>query len=582
MKLSDYIFNYLEKYGIKNVFTLAGGGCMHLLDSLGKSEKIQYIPLLHEQAVAIATESYAQTTGELGVALVTTGPGATNTVTGVLAAYLDSVPCLFISGQVKTADLKSNFGVRSHGSQEADIVEIVKSITKYAAMITDKNSVAYHLEKAIHLATTGRKGPVWLDIPLDIQGAEIDENSLEKFEKPETADVDFDVNIIVGKINKAKRPILILGNGVRSYSEKVYKLIEKLSIPVILSWKAMDLLPEDYPLYAGRVGGMGDRAGNLAMQNSDLLISLGSRLDFSMTGFDRKNWAVNAEKIIVDIDKTEIDKLGITVECPIVADVETVIDKLLLCNFENNFSNWLDKINIWKEKFPIFDNEKCYPNGKITTYGFMEVLCKNLKENAFVAPCSAGTTAEIFFQSFKVKKAQTIRSNHGLGSMGFELPNAIGMCIASRKKDVVCVGGDGGIQLNIQELAVVSGMKLPVKIFIISNNGYASIRNMQNNHFKGHYVGCDENSGLYLPKFENLANCYNLKYFKANSVDNVENTVKSALECPKPCICEVEVVGDCVVSPRTATMVMADGSMKSSPLENQFPFLDNVSELMCK
>ena len=572
MKLSDYVFKYLTEKGISTVFYLPGGGCMHLLDSLGSNSSINAVSLLHEQAVAVACEAYANTTGTPGAALVTTGPGGTNTVTGVLAAYLDSVPCFFISGQVKTTDLKSRFGVRSHGSQEADIISIVSSITKYSVMVTDKNKIRYHLECAWHEMTTGRRGPVWIDIPLDIQGAQIEPDSLEGFTPDNMENPSIDVTKIITALNKAKRPVIIAGNGLAGCKNKFFELIDFLQIPVIPTWKVIDYIPNAHPLYAGRVGGMGDRYGNLSMQNADLLLCLGSRLDFSITGFDRSEWAVKAEKIIVDIDKNEISKLeGANNITPIITDVENVIDGLLSNKNKINLpdiSAWKNKINELKTKYPLQATGK-----KLSTYHFINELCRQLPEGAYIAPCSAGTTAEIFFQAFNVKPGQVIRSNHGLGTMGFEIPNAIGMCVASGLKDVICIAGDGGMQLNIQELAVISGRNLPIKIFAINNKGYASIRNMQNNHFNGQYIGCDKESGLFLPELKGMSAAYYIPYILIESLDSLKSAVKNALETKGPILCEVVVDPECLVSPRTATKVMPDGSMKSSPLENQFPFL---------
>jgi len=578
MKLSDYVFEFLKKKSVNTVFYLPGGGCMHLVDSLGVSG-INAVSLLHEQAVAVACEAYANTTGAPGAALVTTGPGGTNAITGVLAAYLDSAPCFIISGQVKTADLKSRYGVRALGSQEADIVSIADPITKYAVMVTDANTIRYHLEYAWHTMTSGRKGPVWIDIPLDIQAAQIEPDALKGFTPDDTVQ-PVDISPIINALNKTKRPLLIAGNGLASCKVAFHELMEILQIPIAPSWKTIDYIPNDHPLYAGRVGGMGDRHGNLTMQNADLLLCMGSRLDFSMTGYDLTEWSPKSEKIIIDIDPTEIAKLkGASRVSPVIADIGAVINAFLVQRDKlpkRDYTVWKEKIREWQKKYPVNTREKhATPDGGITTYAFVDTLCKYLPENAFVAPCSSGTTAEIFFQAFTVKKGQTIRSNHGLGAMGFEIPNAIGMCIANGGKPVACIAGDGGMQLNIQELAVIKGRNLPIKLFVINNQGYASIRNMQNNHFAGRYAGCDRNSGLYLPSMRGLANAYDISYFHAETPEQLNEAVKTALSTPEAALCEIVVKGDCLVTPRTASKVMPDGSMRSSPLENQFPFLND-------
>ena len=578
MKLSDYVIDFLSKKGINTVFFLPGGGCMHLLDSLGVSG-LNAVSLLHEQAVAVACEAYANTAGTPGAALVTTGPGGTNAVTGVLAAYLDSSPCFIISGQVKTADLKSRYGVRALGSQEADIIAIVDSITKYAVMVTDANTIRYHLEYAWHAMTSGRKGPVWIDIPLDIQATQIELDALKGFTPDDTAQT-VDVSTIINALNNSERPLLIAGNGLASCKETFHELMEILQIPIVPTWKAMDYIPNAHPLYAGRAGGMGDRHGNLAMQNADLLLCIGSRLDFSITGYDLTEWSPKSEKIIVDIDPTEIAKLkGASRVTPIIADAGIVINALMARRNElhkHDYSAWKGKIREWQKKYPINTKEKYLtPDGGLTTYAFMDTLCRYLPEGAFVAPCSSGTTAEIFFQAFTVKAGQTIRSNHGLGAMGFEIPNAIGMCIANGGKPVACIAGDGGMQLNIQELAVIKGRDLPIKLFVINNQGYASIRNMQNNHFAGRHAGCDKNSGLFLPSMRGLAEAYDMPYFHVETLEQLDDAVKTALSASGAVLCEIIVKGDCLVTPRTATKVMPDGSMRSSPLENQFPFLSD-------
>ncbi|PIE62662.1 MAG: thiamine pyrophosphate-binding protein [Desulfobacter postgatei] len=574
MKVSDYLFSFLAERGIRTVFYLPGGGCMHLVDSLGRhGNNINSVSLLHEQAVSIAAESYANTSGNPGCALVTTGPGATNSVTGVLAAYLDSSPVFFVSGQVKTSDLKSRFGVRAHGSQEADIVSIVKPVTKYAAMVTDKAQIRYELERAWHEMTNGRKGPVWVDIPLDVQGAQIEPDNLCGF-TPQPDKYPIQVSEIIESLKTAKRPVIIAGNGLNASRNLFYELLGYLQLPVIPTWKAIDYIPNDHPLYAGRAGGMGDRHGNFTMQNADLLLCLGARLDFSITGYDRSEWAVKAKKFIIEIDSTEILKLeGTDNIFPVIADVNDVLTELLSRVNEihlPDLTDWKAQITKWKRTYPIFTSKKA-----LTTYAFVQTLSEHLQEGAYVAPCSSGTTAEIFFQTFQVKQKQVVRSNHGLGSMGFEIPNAIGMCIASEGKEVICIAGDGGMQLNIQELAVIAGRKLPIKIFVINNSGYASIRNMQKNHFKGNYFGCDECSGLYLPALEKLSTAYNINYEQIRRIDDLGDIVKRVLDDQGATLCEVCVVGDCLVSPRTATQVFPDGSMRSSRLENQYPFLND-------
>ncbi len=581
MKLSDYVIKFLEEKNIGHMFYVPGGGCMHLVDSLASSEKIQHVNLLHEQSVAIAAESYAFTSGGVGAALVTTGPGGTNAVTGVLSAYVDSIPVVFISGQVKTVDLKSNFGVRSHGSQEADIVSIVKEITKYAVMVRDKDSIRYELEKAWHLATTGRKGPVWIDIPLDIQGSQIDEDTLKEYQAPEAKKADFSAEAgeIVRMIGASRKPVIIAGNGLRGCEEEFNRFIERVAIPVIPTWKAVDLVPNDHPLFAGKCGTLGERAANFAMQKADLIISLGSKLDFSITGFDRSKWAVDAKKVIVDIDENEINKLQTAVELPIVGDVAQVMDALNAALEQSldlpGFEDWRNVIRTWQQRFPIVKpaNARGEMNpDEISTYELIEELSKQVSANATLVPSSAGTVAEICYQALKVKKGQKVRSNHGLGSMGYELPEAIGAHFATGG-EVVTVCGDGGMQLNVQELAIIGGRKLPVKIFVVNNSGYSSIRNMQRNHFQGRYAGSNAETGLLLPDMAKLAEAYGIESLSVSRPENLSEAVAKTLGSEGPALCDVQVDPFCIVSPRSASKVQPDGSMVSTPLEDLFPFL---------
>ncbi len=577
MKVSDYILDFLYNKHVENVFFLPGGGCMHLLDSLAKS-KMKAASLLHEQSVAIACEAYANTKAEMGVALVTSGPGATNIITPLLAAYIDSSPCFFLVGQMKTCDLRDKYKVRALGSQEADIVAIAKPACKYAVQIKNKENIRYELEKAWHIALSGRRGPVLLDIPLDIQGTDIDPGSLKGY-LPEAEKENIDISALTEALSKAKRPLFIAGNGLSSCREEFKKMLALYGIPVITTWKNIDILSTEDELYAGHGGGMGDRHGNLAMQNADCIVSFASRLDFSITGYNRTQWAIKAKKFIIDIDSAELDKFEVIKEdiVSLNANVSFVVNKLI--EEKKNISlqkidDWKEHIVKWKKKYPIIDDDKCYTKDKkITTYGFIKHLCKLLPKNACIAPCSSGTTAEIFFQAFQVKDGQTIRSNHGLGSMGFEIPNAIGMSIARENEDVICIAGDGGMQLNIQELAVIKGKNLPIKLFVVNNNGYASIRNMQKGLFEERFIACDGESGLYLPDMKQLSLAYNLPYVAIESKYEIDSVITEALTTKGPIIVEVFVDKDCIVSPKTATQIMPDGSMQSSPLENQYPFL---------
>lgn len=585
MKVSDYVMEFLADKGIKDMFFLPGGGCMHLTDSLGKCERIREISLLHEQAVSIACEVYTSTSEKVGAALVTTGPGGTNAVTGVLSSYQDSVPCIFISGQVKMADLKSRFGLRGMATQEAGIVEIVESITKYAVMVTDKEKIRYHLEKAWYEATTGRKGPVWIDIPLDIQGAQIDPNTLEGYVEPphENLCKSENINKVIDLLNEAQRPVIMTGNGLMYCKEDFYELADYLQIPIIPSWKFADLIANDHPLYVGRCGTLGERAANYAMQNADLIISLGCRLDYSITSYDRENWATKAKKVIVEIEENEIRKLQIPVDVPIVCDVKDFISELVQQKDRislKDISAWKDRISEWQKKYPIITDKHYEDINGLSTYAVVAEVCKRLDKDAVIVPSSAGTVAEIVFQSVQLKQGQKLRTNNGLGSMGYELPGAIGAW-AAENKEIICFAADGGIQMNIQELATVAGRNMPIKIFLICNNGYASIQNMQRNHFK-RYVGSNTDSGLYIPDMAAIGKAYGLTVFEASKVAELGEVIDKTLQAEGPVLSIMHVDVMCLVEPRSATQILPDGSLRSSTLENQFPFLsdEEVAENM--
>lgn len=585
MKVSDYVMEFLADKGIKDMFFLPGGGCMHLTDSLGKCERIREISLLHEQAVSIACEVYTSTSEQVGAALVTTGPGGTNAVTGVLSSYQDSVPCIFISGQVKTADLKSRFGLRGMATQEAGIVEIVESITKYAVMVTDKEKIRYHLEKAWYEATTGRKGPVWIDIPLDVQGAQIEPNTLEGYTEPSHENLckPESVNKVIDLLNEAQRPIIMTGNGLMYCKESFYELADYLQIPIIPSWKFADLIANDHPLYVGRCGTLGERAANYAMQNADLIISLGCRLDYSITSYDRANWATKAKKVIVEIEENEIRKLQISVDVPIVCDVKDFISELMQQKERielKDISAWKEKISEWQKKYPIITDKHYEDTNGLSTYAVVAEVCKRLDKDAVIVPSSAGTVAEIVFQSIQLKQGQKLRTNNGLGSMGYELPGAIGAW-AAENREIICFAADGGIQMNIQELATVAGRNMPIKIFLICNNGYASIQNMQRNHFK-RYVGSNTDSGLYIPDMAAIGKAYGLTVFEASKVAELGEVIDKTLWTEGPVLSIMHVDVMCLVEPRSATQILPDGSLRSSTLENQFPFLsdEEVAENM--
>lgn len=582
-KLSDYLMDYLSKEGVHHIFMLPGGGCMHLVDSLGKHPNIDYTVNLHEQATAIAVEAYAQYTNDIGVGLVTTGPGGTNAITGVASAWLDSIPCLFISGQVKREDMKGSRGVRQMGFQEIDIVEMVKPITKYAVTVTDPNTILYHLQKALHLAKSGRFGPVWLDIPLDVQAAMINENELLVFdpkEIPVHISVDNQkIHDTIELINQSKRPVILVGNGVR-LSNAVSLFLEFaqiLNIPILTTWKTIDILPEDHRLYIGRPGSIGQRGANFALQNSDLFISIGARLDFGQIGYNHKNFARAAKKIIIDIDESEIGKMMTPIDVAISTDAKVFIQKMM--DNQNLIQKrdhkvWLEKCINWKTKYPVVQKSYYDQENYVNDYVLIDLLSNELNSNDLLVPGSSGACSERTMQAFKVKQGIRIFNSEGLGAMGFGLPSAIGGCIASSRKRTICIDGDGGFVLNMQELEVVKRLSLPIKLFILNNSGYASIRITQKNYFQERYVGSNVSSGLTLPDFCKVASSFGIESIRIRNNKELIQNIKTILNGDGPILCELMIDPEQTTMPRVSSFQRGDGKMISKPLEDLYPFLE--------
>ncbi|OGS03964.1 MAG: thiamine pyrophosphate-binding protein [Elusimicrobia bacterium RIFOXYA2_FULL_47_53] len=583
IKLSDYVAQFIAAQGVKHVFMVPGGGAMHLNDSFGHNRDFEFVCNHHEQASAMAAETYARISNNIGAALVTTGPGGTNAVTGVAGAWLDSTPCIFISGQVKRADLIGDLGVRQNGVQEVDIVSIVKPITKYAVVVMDPNLIRYHLEKAAYLARNGRPGPVWLDIPLDVQASMIETDKLISFSKseiPVTAnsnDLSIKAEQTIKLLNESSRPVIFLGNGVRlSNSIKdALTLLEKLKIPVLLTWPAMDMLPDDYELLVGRPGPVAPRGANFALQNSDLLISIGARLDIVVTGYAHDKFARAAKKVMVDIDKTELKKMKTTVDIPVCADAGAFIRELikLAARISNvDRSPWINRCKEWKKKYPVVLPE--YKEAKtVSTYTFTDTLSDLLTGDDVIIPCSSGAGIETFLLAYKAKKGQRVVNTTALGSMGNGLPAAIGGCLASGRKRTICVDGDGGMQFNIQELDTMVRLKLPIKLFILNNGGYASIRTSQSRYFN-RLSGADSTSGLSLPNISNIASAYGLKVTKISDQSNLKKDIATVLETPGTVLCEIMTPFDEPRAPSMMSMQKPDGTMISKPLEDLWPFLE--------
>lgn len=584
MKLSDYVFQRVAEEGVRHVFLLPGGGAMHLVESLGRCRDIEYICNLHEQACAIAADAYSQYTNNLGVALVTTGPGGTNAITGVAGSWLDSVPCMVISGQVKREDVIGTRGVRQMGFQEINIVDIVTPITKYAMTVTDPNSIKYHLEKAFYIARNGRPGPVWIDIPLDVQAAQIDRVELKGFnpdEIPPLFKLDSlrqQVSKVIRLLNESERPVILVGNGVRLAKaiEDFRLLIEVLQVPVLTTWKAIDFLAEENSLYMGRPGAVGQRGANFAQQNSDFILVLGARLDLGQTGYSHRNFARAARKIMVDIDATEIKKMDMKIDVPICTDVKIFIQEFLRQRSDilsKDRSDWWTRCRKWKSNYPVVLPEYWHERDGVNLYVLMDVLSDEMSEDDLLVPGSSGACAEVTMQALRIKSGMRVFNNPGLGSMGFGIPASIGGCVASGRKRTICIDGDGGFQLNIQELETVKRLNLPIKFFVLNNEGYGSIRATQQAHFKGHFVASSKSSGLTLPETIKIASAYGLAAAQIKDQSNIKEIVHQVLYQPGPVICEVIISPNQITAPRLSSVQKANGSMVSRPLEDLWPFL---------
>lgn len=587
IKVAKYVSNFLVENGITDCFMVTGGGAMHLDDALGHQEGLKCTFNHHEQGCAIAAEGYTRMTGRLAAVCVTSGPGGTNAITGVIGGWLDSIPMFIISGQVKretTIWSCPELGLRALGDQEFDIIHSVGNMTKYCAMVTNPMEIAYHLEKALYLSKNGRGGPVWLDIPLDVQGAQIETEQLLHFnaaeEKPwQVPSVSEDVaRTVMNKMKDAKSPLILVGTGIRlgSAQEELLQLVEKLQIPVVTAWNANDVLAADSPYFAGMPGTVGTRPGNFAVQNCDLLISLGCRLNIRMIGYNHFDFAKNAYKIIVDIDPRELAKPTIKPDMPVNADVKDFIQKLLELEYtpEERHKQWLAWCQNLVRKYPAACEEYHRTDGGlINPYIFIDKLFEHLNADDRII-CGNGSACVITFQAGKIKQGQRMFTNSGCASMGYGFPAAVGVAIADNTRRTICIDGDGSFMMNVQELATVMQNNLDIKIIILNNNGYHSIRQTQTNLFQPPFIGIDSESGVGFPDFELLAKAFRLKYYSLNSEENCDGVLKEALNCVGPCIIEAVVDPTQNFAPKSSSKVLPDGKIVSPSLDDMAPFLD--------
>ena len=583
MNVSDYIVKSLANQGVKDIFLLPGGGCMYLVDAVARSSEINPHPMLHEQSVGIAAEAYAQYANSLGVALVTTGPGATNAITPCAAAWTDSTPVIFISGQVKTQDLSEKYGVRQLGFQEIPITKIVEAITKKAIQVGSVKEVPEALYEVIRAAQSGRPGPVWLDVPLDLQAAEIFEEPLQLV-LIDRYSTELDGSLLDKMVtywNGALRPILMLGNGVRISGcvEIVQDLLQKTNTPALLSWKALDFLNETDPLNAGRPGAIAQRWSNFAQQTADFVLVLGARLDLGQTAYRPENFAPNAKKFIVDIDAPELNKLKVTGATLIHSDIKPIVqvflDKISNGSLRPKNLEWINRIGSWKEKYPLLQVKHLNPSSGVNLYEFIEELSRQMTSDDLLVPGSSGACSEIAMQAFKVKLGQRVLNSEGLGPMGFGISAPMGACLASGGKRTISIDGDGGFLMNVQELATLKHADLPVKIFILNNDGYGSIKSSQDRYFEGRRLGTDKTSGLGLPDLERMIRGFEINFFQIATREELSFIVKQALSKQGPVVIEIKVDPDQTTEPRTFTEIDNNGLFVTSPMEKLTPLLSD-------
>ncbi len=584
IKAAEYIADFLVSHGVSDVFTVTGGGAMHLNDALGHKKDLNCIYNHHEQASAIAAESYARLSGKIAAVCVTSGPGGTNAITGVLGGWLDSIPMFILSGQVKTETTRgaSEVPLRQLGDQEYNIIDSVSPMTKYAVMITDAKELKYHLEKAWFLALSGRKGPVWLDIPLDIQAAVVDTEEMRGFDKKSLEAKENPVysnsvtDEILEKIRDSRRPVILAGDGI--YFGGAYKdfleCIDALKIPVVTAWNADDLLAENNPYFAGRPGTVGTRGGNFVVQNADLLLVLGCRMNIRMISYNKLEFAKDAYKIMVDIDKNELYKPTIKIDMPIHADVKDVLSDLKLCTREDvgDHREWLSWCVSINKRYPACRKEFLEKESPLNPYAFIKKWSNSLSEGDVIV-CGNGAACVQTFQAFEVKTGQRLYTNSGCAAMGYGFPAAVGAAVYRENKRTICIDGDGSFMMNLQELQTVVYNKLNLKIFILNNNGYHSIRQTQTNLFKPPLVGVCSDNGISFPSFEKIAYAFDIPYIKIDSLKGIDEKLKEVYETEGAVICEVFVDESQNFEPKLSSKVMPDGTMQSPPIDDMFPFL---------
>jgi acetolactate synthase-1/2/3 large subunit len=580
IRLADFVMEWLKSNGVDTVFTVSGGGSIILCDALDKVEGINYVCCHHEQAVSMAAEGFARASGRIGVGLVTTGPGGTNAITGATCAWIDSVPQLIISGQVYLNQTIGNTGLRQQGVQEINIIELVKPISKYAELVTEATDIKFHLEKAYHLATSGRPGPSWLDIPADIQNAQIDPNMLRSYnlvdEIKSPLITDSEIETIVQKLVESQRPLIHAGHGVRiaGGQHNLTKLVEQHNICLATTWNATDIVSSSHPNFIGRPGAFAERGANFAIQNADFYLAIGSRLPYMVTGYNAKDFARNSFRIMVDIDPTEVGKESLDIHMRLIGDAGDFIKKLAKAIPKDwkAGSEWIEYCQKLRKKYPIVLSEYRNQDKWVNSYYFIEKLSEVL-DNETVIVTDMGLSFVGTHQAFQIKIGQKLFTNSGHAPMGWGLPASIGAAMATPDKKLICLSGEGGLMMNIQEMATVMHNNLPIKLFIYNNGGYLTIKQTQQLGFEGRLMGSTPESGISFPDFERIAKAHGFEYLRVEDNRELSQTLENFIEMPGIGICELMLDPEQSQIPKAINKRLPDGTTKPSVFEDLYPFL---------
>lgn len=578
MRVADYVVEFLVERGIQDVFLVSGGGIMYLTDAVGLNPKLHYYCNYHEQAAVVAAEGYARVRNGVGACLVTTGPGAANAISALPGAFVDSIPLLVIAGNVKRELIADFEKLRQLGPQEANTVAMARPVTKYATSVRDPQTIRYEMEYAYAQATSGRPGPVFVEIPVDVQGASIDPQELNGYTASEkSADkLAEKVAHVLTLVRRARRPILICGNGVHraGAQEQLRSLLDRLRIPIALPLTAKDIIEEDHPLNIGIFGTAGQRRANFAIQNSDCVMAIGAGLNVQKIGFNAQGFAPKAYKIIVDIDEAQLKHQILQADLALQADAGDFITEMLTqleAAPSSAPSRWLNACASWKARYPLMERQYSDDPEHVNSYAFYDRLADALSPDDVIVTGDALDVCSLF-QAFRVKRGQRTLIS-GWGAMGWCLPLAVGACVGHGSQRVICVTGDGSFQFNSQELLTISHYRLPVKIFVFNNRGYSNIRGTQESFFEGRYVGADHGSGVGNPDYYKLALAYGMGYSCIGTNPELECGIRSFLVQPGPALCELNISPEQRISPKASAFRRPDGTFESRPLEDMAPFL---------